>query len=218
MLTAITVAGQAINVVSVPSSPGFRNVQFDIADTVGASASPYTGQNMQTHEFLGAEHWTGVLALPPMSSAQAPAWKAFLMECRGIKLPFLLGDPAKRRPAGNAVGSAPQVDNSQPGGNPVMAQLLATKGWRPNQRGVLQPGDYLQIGYRLYCCLEWVNADANGEAEFAIWPSLREVPVDGAPLILNNPVGLFRLAENKRGWSASPQQLTALSVNVMEYR
>ena len=55
-------------------------------------------------------------------------------------------------------------------------------------------GDYLQIGQRLHMVISQdVDSDDQGSATINIWPSIREAPNDGDPIILNNPTGLFRL-------------------------
>jgi hypothetical protein len=83
------------------------------------------------------------------------------------------------------------------------SNVLYTAGWTPNQSGVLLPGDFLQLtgtAKRLYqyCTPAPLASDANGIAMLDILPPLREVPVDGASVVLTNPTGTFRLAENLR--------------------
>jgi hypothetical protein len=51
-----------------------------------------------------------------------------------------------------------------------------------------------------------------------VWPSLREIPADGLPLVLRNPQGLWRLAANKRTWSSDYTRVSHLSFQIMEYR
>ena len=103
------------------------------------------------------------------------------------------------------------------GANAVGSDQLATRGWAGAGR-LLEAGDYLQIGYRLYRNLFPVLADSNGDATLTVWPSLREQPADGTALILNNPKGLFRLAQSSRSWSAEYTRLTALSLRIVEFR
>jgi hypothetical protein len=99
-----------------------------------------------------------------------------------------------------------------------MAQSFYTRGWKPNAFGLLLAGDYLQHGYRLHRVLDRVNSDFAGNAVIPVWPSIREAPSDGDPIILNNPVGLFRLATNKRTWSVDYTFLTRMSFPIQEYR
>ncbi len=95
---------------------------------------------------------------------------------------------------------------------------LLSCGWTPSANGVLMPGDYIQIGHRLYTVCDTVDADASGNASFEIWPSLREPVITGQQIITTNPQGLFRLAQNKRKWSLDYTHMTALSFPIVEYR
>ena len=130
---------------------------------------------------------------------------------------FYLTDPNHAQPAGTPLGTsagAPCVA----GVNLAMATVLNTKGWLPSTMGHLLPGDQLQIGQRLHRVLEQVNSDANGDASISIWPSIREVTTDGDPLTLNNPQGLFRLAENRRSVLTTETLLSGISLKCLEAR
>jgi hypothetical protein len=108
--------------------------------------------------------------------------------------------------------------NTTVGTNLPMTASLATNGWAVSQTGVLLPGDKFQVGYRLYRVCEAVNSDESGNATIQVWPSLRETPDNGTPLILVNPVGLFRLASNRRAIHWSPAQQTTVSIACVEAR
>jgi hypothetical protein len=89
---------------------------------------------------------------------------------------------------------------NQPGGN-----VLQTGGWLPSQSGVLLPGDFLELQVisgspRLYQYAGQVPlaTDGGGNAAIDIFPCLREAPIPGMNVILLNPQGTFRLAENRR--------------------
>jgi hypothetical protein len=150
-----------------------------------------------------------------MSQAQTDVWVSALMECRGMLNAVQISDPMKATPRGNPLGTptcpASPVD--------LFGQsTLTTTGWTPGKVGLLMPGDYLQVGFRLHRVLDIVTSDSSGNATISVWPSLREVPAASAPIILNNPVGLFRLATNKRTWSSDSSRLSRLSFTLMEYR
>jgi hypothetical protein len=214
MITPITLGADTVSVVSIPSQPGYSSVEFSFSDAVAVVSSPFTGQ-AQAQQWRGADVLSATVTLPPLTQTQADAWISFLMECRGMANAFQIGDPMKTSPRGTPLGSA-VVDGSFPmvaGG-----QVLYTKNWTANKTGLLLPGDYVQVGYRLYRNLDTVNSDTSGNALINIWPSLREVPVDNEPIVLNNTLGLFRLATNKRTWSADFTKLTLLSFQVTEYR
>jgi hypothetical protein len=215
LINTITLDGNAVSVVTLPHDIGSAaSVEFSFSDAVAIVSSPFTGQT-QAQQWPGADMWTGTVTLPPLTQNQADDWISFLMECRGMANAFQIGDPMKRMPRG-AVSGVPVVDGSVT----VVAggQTLLTRGWTASRFRLLVPGDYLQVGFRLHRVLDVVNSDANGKAAISIWPSLREVPTDGEAIVLNNPVGLFRLAANKRTWSSDYTALTRLSFQVMEYR
>lgn len=215
-ITVITVGGNSVNLVAVPSSPGLRSVQFGFRDAVGVVQSEFTGQT-QTQQWPGADLLTGTMTLPPLQQADADAWLAFLMELRGMANAFQIGDPLKSSPRGTPSGT-PEVDNTQTGGNAAMSQQLTTKGWTASETGLLLPGDWIQIDYRMYRVLDQVNSDGSGNATISIWPSLREVPTDSGAVTTTSPKGLFRLAKNERSWSADFTKLSRLSFAIQEYR
>jgi hypothetical protein len=128
---------------------------------------------------------------------------------------FQLGDPLGAVPQGHVQGS-PVVDGSIPvvaGGN-----TLFTKGWTPSQINLLLAFDYVQIGFRLYTVLDTVISDASGKAAISIWPSLREVPLDGQQVVTTNCSGIFRLSKNSVVWSEDFTKLCNISFSFVEYR
>ena len=215
MIQQITVAGQSVNIVVLPTSPGFREVEWSTSDAVAVNRSPFTGVT-QTYTWPGADERSGTMTLPKLTTTQAGPWEAALMQCRGMSLPFLMGDPLHQKPLGNLQGSIPLVDNTA--SNQAGMTTLATKGWTPNKFRLLLPGDLVQVGYRLHTNLDAVNSDANGKAVLNLWPSLREIPIDASALILNKPMGLFRRANNKQAWSSTLGRLTSLSFQIVEWR
>jgi hypothetical protein len=98
------------------------------------------------------------------------------------------------------------------------ATILRTTGWTPNAVGLLLPGDYIQLGVRLHKSVVTVSADALGNADIEIWPSLREAVAPNVPIITDHCVGLFRLAENKRTWSVSETKTYGISFKATEAR
>jgi hypothetical protein len=213
--TIITLAGNSVTLVFTPPITCAASVEFDFTDAVAIVVSPYTAQT-QAQAWIGADMWTATVTLPPLSQAQADVWISALMECRGMMNAIQIGDPMKTRPRGNPSGTptCPSTPVDMFG-----QSTLTTTGWTPGKIGLLLPGDLLQVGYRLHKVLDIVNSDSSGNASITIWPSLREVPAASAPIILNNPMGLFRLATNKRTWNVdAATRLTRLSFPVMEYR
>lgn len=215
-ISVITVGGNPVNLVALPSSPALRSVQFQMSDGVGIVESEFTGQ-VQAQQWPGKDLLSGTMTLPVLEQADADPWIAFLMELRGMLNAFQIGDPMKKTPRGTPSGT-PLVDNSQTGGNAAMSQSLTTKGWTASATNLLLPGDWVQIGYRWHRVLDAVNADASGDATISIYPSLRELPADGGAVVTSSTKGLFRLAKNQRGWSADYTKLSSISFPIQEYR
>jgi hypothetical protein len=215
VITVLTVNGQPVNCVALPSSPGLRSVEFNFSDSVALAASDFTGVT-QAQQWLGADMLSGTMTLPALTQCQADEWIAALMELRGMANAMLLGDPTKTTPRGNPLGSpAFPATVTDVAGN----QAVQTTGWTPGKFGLLLPGDYIQVGYRLHRVLGGpVNSDASGNATIAVYPSLREPPIANAALITSNCKGLFRRASNRTGWSADYTMLSRASFQVQEYR
>jgi hypothetical protein len=210
---SITVGGKSYNLVDIPNGLEMADISMTLRDTVASVVGAFT-QQTQTQYWGGGETWSGRLTLPPMKAAAAAPWKAFLAGLQGMQNVFQLGDPDGQRPQGSALGTPVTA-----GTNAAMATQLATSGWNASQSGLLLPGDYLQIGYRLYMVLYApVDSDASGNATFSVWPSLREAPAVGTQVVLYQPKGLFRLAKNDRGWTASPRRPTTITIDFEEVR
>ncbi len=182
-------------IIATPSSPAFREIDWTAIDTVAVATAPFTQQ--QKAQNWQASLLTGTVTLPPMKRRDANAWIAFMLECQGQSACFFIGDSAGGVPLGTAEGSPMTSGSVQQG------YSLATTGWTPNQPSLLEVGDYVQAGLRLFRCLTAASSDGNGNSTFTIWPQVREPMPNGTPLIITNPVGLFRLATNQRSSSES---------------
>jgi hypothetical protein len=177
-VTVITLDGNPVNLVALPAYPGLAAVEFTGFDGIGLVRKPFTGGGVQAQQWHGGDMWSGKATLPMMTqSPNADNWLAFLEELRGMSNAFQLGDPLQPNARGSGAGR-PRVDNNAAGGNAPGSQALTTRGWTANAVGVLLAGDYIQLGYRLYRCLDDITADADGNAVVPIWPCLREQPFD----------------------------------------
>ena len=217
MPSTITLPSGTYTLITMPSSSGAAAIDFDMVDTVAVVPGVFVPSQVQTQDWPGADSWEATITLPPTNFKSAPAWKAFLAECRGMQNVFQLADPEALAPTGSAPGT-PLVDGTVDTNNAVASTVLYTRGWTASQANILLPNDHLQIGYRLYMVCEAASSDSSGKSQIQIWPSLRDQPADGTGITLDNPMGLFRLASNRRGWKSSPQQLTAMSFKVAEVR
>ncbi len=206
-------------IIPYPSAPGFVSVALGMNDTVASTTSPFTATS-QTQIWPGADWWDADVQLPKMFPAQAAAWRAWLAALQGKANVFMLGDPTRRQPINPVSSSTPVINTS---GEPSPMNIagssnIYTRGWRPSQARILSPGDHIQIGLRLHVVLQAVTSDARGNAAINLWPTLREQPADGAAIILNNPMGLFRLADNARRLSLDVTRLMATGFKCVEAR
>jgi len=172
----------------VPEVYGPSSIEWDMQEVVAANQSPFTGQ-VQTYDWQNS-WWEGQVSFRPMERYSFDMWSAFLAECRGQKNAFSLGDPKAKLPKGSAMGS-PLVSGAGQTG-----YSLVTRGWAPSVTSILLPGDFIQIGYRLYKTLSAVNSNSSGVATLAIWPNLRDQPADGVVIKMRNCKGLFTLKSN----------------------
>ena len=191
---------------ATPTAPA--TVEFTAMDTVAVSISPFTGQ--QQMQDWQASWLEASVSMPALTHGQAQEWIAFLMSLRGQAKVFQLGDPLATAPRGSRLGT-PLVDGAGQTG-----YLLATKGWTANAAGVLLPGDWIQIGYRIYRTLAIATADAAGKLVLSIWPQLRESPGDGDSITLTNTKGLWRLKANARNWSITASRMYGMQFEIRE--
>jgi hypothetical protein len=199
-------------IISMPSMPAWRQLDFTASDAVTVNQSPFTAET-QVQYWLGADLWSVKCELPPMSYANAKAWIAFLLACQGRLNVFSIGDPLGSVPQGIPLGT-PVVY----GTNTVSSFTLVTSGWEISSSNLLYPGDYIQIGYRLHVVTSTVNSDSSGCATLKIWPSLREAPTAGDAVITANTTGLFRLASNTRNFTIPETRVVGLSFSCSEAR
>lgn len=205
-------------IVPMPTAPAPRQVDFSQNDTVGEVTSPFTFTGQHQY-WAGGDYWKLNVSLPSMPKRQADKWIGWFGALRGKTNVFQFGPPEHRYPStyGTINALSPVID----GANNSTSIMIATRGWTPNYE-VLNPGDYIQIGYRLYLIVGPPDAgyvaDADGKCTLEIWPSLREALTDGVAITFVDPQGMFRLQDNERQYSAAAGKPYALSFKAVEAR
>jgi len=198
--------------LSLPTEPSFRTSTFRLERAVGVSVSPFTGRE-QVYLHQGA-WWEAELTLPPMSKAQARAWIAFMVSCRGRSGTFLMGDPD---------GASPQGAGAQPGSIPYAAggqtgTSIASYGWKPSAYA-MRAGDYFQLGTgasaRLHMCVQDSPTDPSGGTFLTFEPPLREATTVNQPIYIDNPRGVFRLV-SKAEWGVDEMSRFGITLAVRE--
>lgn len=197
------------SIVGLPA-PSFAKMEFNMFNAIGENVSPFTGQ-AQEQDWL-ADHWEVTASLPLMPRRQYSEWIAALALLMGKLNVISIGDPLGVTPQGSPSGT-PMVNGAQG----ALGSTVASKGWTHGASNVLLPGDYIQLGYRLHVVTAPVEADGSGNATIDIWPRIRaEGLTDGEEIITSNATGLFRLVNNKRGWSVTENKLAAISLQLTE--
>jgi hypothetical protein len=190
-----------LNIVSlpcdtVPNVTAPSSIEWDPQEMVSAGPASFTGQR-QTYDWMSS-WWQAQVSFPPMTRYAADTWSAFILGCRGQKNAFCLGDPKATLPKGRASG-VPLVSGSNQTG-----YSLVTRGWTPGVVSILLPGDFIQIGYRLYKLTDAVTSDGTGAATLPIWPPLRDQPADATVIKTRGCKGLFSLNANSGNkWSTN---------------
>jgi hypothetical protein len=208
------VSGNTYTLIALPDTPAPAAISVTMMDAVAIVESPFVPGQAQTQIWPAADRWMFQVQMPKMPRATAMNWLGFFGALQGMQNVFQIGDPMGKTPQGMAAGLP--VVNAGSGLNAVGSTTLSSRGWLPGMWRQLLPGDYIQIGWRLHQVTAQVNADSSGQADIAIWPSLRETPDDGTMISLTTPKGVFRLSSNKRQWHASPATLTDISFSCSE--
>jgi hypothetical protein len=169
----------------MPALPSYKRLRLIAQHSVSASKSPFSYQS-QIQPYSN-EMWRAEVSLPEMTREQAEQWMSWILLLNGQVGTFLLGDPLGKNPRGSAIGTPEVAVSNQTG------KTLDTRGWAISTANLLLPGDYIQIGERLYKNLRAITSDSAGYAKLDIWPRLRESPAQGTAIVLNNCKGLFRL-------------------------
>ena len=171
----------------LPPIPPPEFIEWDLGDTVGSARSPFSKQR-QIHNW-NASILRATLTYAEMYNSVAMPLLVWLMDTLGIANTFQFGDPQNPGPQNPAA-----VAGAVSGGGQTGYTLLTTSS-------DLTPGDWIQVGLRLY------RVQSVDGGTLGIWPNLRQSPPDGTPLIITNTLGLFRLAKNQRGYSVKPGQI-----------
>src|SRR6056300_1237462 len=143
--------------LTLPTATGIQTQRFALTRIVGVSQSPFTRQE-QVIQHQG-EYWSATVQLPPMLKDNASQWLAFLLQLRGRRGTFKLGDQDRKTIQGVATGTI-RVNGASQTGNQV-----SLDGFAISTNNVFKAGDYIQINSYLYMITEDVNSNGSGEAD-----------------------------------------------------
>jgi hypothetical protein len=141
-----------------------------------------------------------------LASDKARRLRAFLAALGGRAGRFYLPVHDALAPAGSALGTPLIAKYGQTGTS------LATKGWTPNQAGVLLAGDYVQYGNELNMLAADAAADADGKATLTLVRPIRTSPLVGDALVVSSPCALMALVDDEQArWAAQAPVVYAVS-------
>lgn len=194
--------------LTMPTSPAPISAVFDLDRAQAISESPYTFAN-QVHEHQGTKFiWT--LTYPKMTLADAAAWRAFLMELRGMVGTFYFTPPD-----GTIRGSG--------AGSPTVTAFagdyrsVTTGGWTPSQSGVLLKGDWISFSdYEMKCVLADVNSDGSGNATVYFEPAKRSSVAGGTAIATTSAKGIYRLTTPKISMISDAMKYHEVSIVIQE--
>lgn len=186
--------------LSIPSTPGVRDVQWDPVTVVGVAGSPNTGQ-IQTYVWPG-QWWRGSFSLPPMKDPNAGIWEAFLLALNGQEGSFYFGDPVRKTPRGTVAGSVQ-----------VGAGAVANSTTLPLQGGTgsFAVGDYLTVLTKLHRVTQ-----VNSSVSVDVWPRLRSAYAQTSPVTFTNPVGKFKLNGNSMAYARDVAKFSSVQIAIRE--
>ena len=197
--------------LTFPTVSGVRTQRFALVRTVAVSSSPFTGQDQVVqHE---GEYWTTQISFPPMLKDKAAQIIAFLLQLRGRRGTFSIGDQDRKTIQGVATGTI-RVNGASQTGNQV-----ALDGFANSTSNVFKAGDYIQINSFLYMVTEDVTSNSSGEANVRIEPALRqgiETIADDATVVYSNTKTIMRLDSNETAWDTDQVSKYGISLSATE--
>lgn len=192
----------------LPSSPKPRSAQVVAISSVGVSTSEFSMVTQkQVHS---GQRFEISLDFPPMTSAEAGAWTAFILKMNGQEGTVYVEDPDRQTANGIATGT-PLVKGASQTGN-----SLITDGWTLSTTDIMKAGDLIEIGDYFYVVLNDANSDGSGDATLDIWPNLRSAPADNAAITVSNCKTLMRLAGNSSQWTTDNMKNYGITISFIE--
>ena len=181
--------------LTLPTATGIRTQNWGLRRITSLTQSPFTLQQ-QVYQHSG-EQWNTTMTLPPMLKDKASTWLSFLLQLRGVRGTFKIGDQDRKTIQGTATGTV-RVNGASQTGNQV-----ALDGFTASRSNVFKAGDYIQINSYMYMVTEDVSADGSGEANVKIEPALRqgiETINDDTLVVYLNTTTIMRLDSNEFNW------------------
>ena len=199
--------------VTMPSNTGFKDSRFGIMRKTSVTQSPFSGApQVYSHPFA---LWNGTYTLPPMKREKASEWIAFMMKLKGREGTFYAYDPDAKEPQGKVTTSV-----TLNGAIAVGDTSIDVDCSNNNLTDAFKAGDYIQIGTgsnaRLYMITDDANTNSTGGATLEIQPPVKKASASGSTVVVDNPVGVFRMDSDDLGWDANHVSVFGISFSFTE--
>lgn len=199
--------------LTMPTNVGIKSSEFGLRRAVGATISPFTGQQQVYLNNLAL--WQAVFNLPLMNRSRASEWLAFLSELNGRYGTFLAGDQDCKTIQGVATGTI--LVN---GAHSIGDTTIDMDGFAISTSNVFKKGDYLQFGSgsssKLHIVVANANSNSSGQSTITIEPPLKAALSDNASVTYSNTKAVFRLNDNNVAWQANETGLFSISFSATE--
>ena len=178
--------------ITLPSSPGFRQIEWAPESAIARVESPYTFQS-KIYAWDGQRRKVTV-TLPPMDITEAKSWMAAIYSLNGIQGTFYLKDSGVGGPT--QIATYDSAADILVNGADQTGDTLAIDGYLVLSTVVLTKGDWLSIGDRLYTCTQGMITDGSGGGNITLWPNILVAPADNDPILVGSAArGIFRLTD-----------------------
>lgn len=174
------------------------------------------GQELQESDFnsaqsvvtyRGGERWKLHMSFGDLTGALRGNMMAFATKLRVSRNAFLIVNHTA--PQRGVLSGTPLVGLSSLNGSTLVVGNLGTvASWA-------LAGDFVSVNCELKMVLEDVGA-VSGIASLSIWPPLRTVPASGINVVVNSPVGAFRLIRAVEMHTDPPEYVTNMTMEAVE--
>lgn len=203
-----------LTISTFPVVPAPSRVRWTLGVLAAISDSEFTHDD-QAFPYAG-ERLEVDVTMPPMTRQKGgAAFAGFLAGMRGVSGLCSFGPRYQGSwgPLGIGTG-VPKVN-----GAGQVGSTLATNGWTHSITGILLTGDFIQVQganyYHLHILTADANSDSSGNASLKLFPRIRDA-ANGSNIVLTNPIGTFRLADNTPSFDIDSALKFGIGVKLIE--
>jgi hypothetical protein len=183
-------------IIPIPTNVGFINSDFSLVNTVGVTASPFSGK-VRTQSY-DANYWAGRVTLAPMKRSQAVEWQSFLSALEGQKNYFKMVDPDGKNPQGTYNGNELLADVRVDSGSNVDSVTLSFT------TSTITAGTAIFDGLVVddYFTVSGANNEENNDTFKIVTRTSDTVVVIDKPLTLESSTASCKVRQNVKGSKA----------------